>query len=112
MWRVMAQHGNRFALDEVELFIVDKRDDGNHIANLMLGVDDEALDPMVATDLSPSMVMPRELAETIYEALGAVLTGVTEPAQEIHRLRAQLKVAEARVDKLIDGIGRMGGHES
>ena len=101
-WHAMVQHGFRFARDELEVFVVLRREDGNHIVTLSLDVCAEGLDPLASSGPdTPSLVIDRQLGEALYEALGAALTSVTEPAQAIRRLRTALRYAEER----------LGGHE-
>lgn len=106
-WRAYATHGMRFARDEIELFLLRKEDDGNHVATVTITVSDEAYPQgtAAAADDKPA-ILDRTCAEALYNALGQCLTGVAEPYQEIVRLRRELALERTRVDKLINGIGR------
>lgn len=54
--------------------------------------------------------IPREVAETLLEALARALVGGTgDLLDQIHRLQHELRKSEKRVDALINGIGRLGG---
>jgi hypothetical protein len=108
-WRAYAQRGYHFAHDEIELFIAFNSSVGTTSVVKPFELELEAVNPTV--DRQEPWVIDRQLGEALYEALGMTLTGVTEPQKEIERLRQQLRVAEARLDKLISGIGQLGGYE-
>lgn len=109
-WRVMASSdGDNFMRDEIKLYIAYRDDDGiRAVKPIVLELDDGASDSTATSDLPPS-VIPMELAEAIFEALGYQLLGISEPYNEIARLKRELKQERERVDKLISGIGRLGG---
>lgn len=111
-WRVRVEHSYRFAYDELLLFIV-KRDmeETRPLKPIVFELGDAIPEIPSSQDeqLQPTQIS-RELAEQLFEQLGYHLLGVAEPLREIHRLRRELEETKKRLDKLIDGIGRMGGN--
>lgn len=107
-WRVMSQQGaTGFVRDEIELYIAHNSEEGYKAAEpisitLSAPIDIAAGD---AADIKPSII-PKELAERLFESLGYTLLGISEPYREIKRLNRELVQERARVDALIKGIER------
>lgn len=114
-WRVMVEHDNTtFVRDQLRLFIVYGDPEGNmRVLNPVKFELGEVLpDNATNEDVPEPSTIPRELAELLFEKMGQHLLGVDNPIREIQRLRAELGQANRRLDKLIDGIGRLGGNHS
>jgi hypothetical protein len=113
-YRVRVDHHHHFARDELLIYAIFKDTHGaKALKPIRFEVDDTYL-PTEVTDSTPSpepIVIKRELAESLFEALAYTLLGVAEPIYEIQRLRRELTETKLRLDKLIDGIGRMGGNK-
>lgn len=106
-WKVLVEQGYRFGADELEIFLAHKYDDTLYPATLKVECSTE---PLPATERTQPAVIERQLGESLYNALGRTLTGITDPYNEIARLKRELAAERLRLDKLIDGIGRLGGH--
>lgn len=106
-WRVRAvEDDTTFLRDEIKLFMAYKDDDGFRAVSPILL---ELTECLPADTVVPPTTIPRELAEQIYNQLGHMLTGVSEPFDEIQRLRRELNESRKMLSNLINGIGRLGG---
>jgi hypothetical protein len=115
-YRVRVDHHHHFARDELLIYVVFKDEKGTKgLKPIKFEVDDKYLylptEPVESTPLPEPIVIKRELAEPLFEALAYTLLGVAEPIYEIQRLRRELTETKLRLDKLIDGIGRIGGNK-
>lgn len=108
-WRVrVVVDDSTFLKDQIKLFMAYKDDDGfRAVSPLVLDLA-EYFPTTTDVPIEPT-VIPRELAEQIYSQLGFVLVGVSEPFEEIRRLRSELAEARRMLGNLINGIGRLGG---
>lgn len=114
MWRVHVESDYRFAFDQLQVVIAKRDDNGDmaYIKPLSFEVDPVFVVPtgvFVGLPEQITTLMPRELAEAIFDEMGKYLLHTDHPFREIQRLRRELDYANRRVDSLIAGIGRMGG---
>ncbi len=113
-YRVRVDHHHHFERDELLIYAIFKDNNGSKaLKPIKFEVEGEYLptDVKISTPLPEPIVIKRELAEPLFEALAYTLLGVAEPIYEIQRLRRELTETKVRLDKLIDGIGRMGGNK-
>lgn len=113
-WKVQVQQdADSFVRDRLTVYMAYRDDEGIRFVkpiNWDLGdqlVKPEEVHSRNVLPMEPTY-MPKELAERLFENLGYHLLGVGEPLREIQRLRAELSKANSRVDRLIEGIGRLG----
>lgn len=109
-WRVLVEHDFNFAKDQLKLYVAFSNEQGMRMLkplSFQLGDYVEVTVPDVPNE--PTFI-PRELAEQIYAKLGYLFIGTNDSLHEINRLQTELNKANIRLEKLIDGIGRMGGH--
>lgn len=114
MWRVHIESDYRFALDQLQVVIAKRDDNGDmaYLKPLTFEVDPEFVMPSGVFVGQPEQIttlMPRELVEALFEAFGRYALHTDNPFREIQRLRRDLDYANRRLDSLIAGIGRMGG---
>lgn len=107
-WQVIAEHGWRFARDEIEIRIAARTHDNQRLIAEPIKIELAPYVDNAGPILMEPTVFPRELAEALYNAIGHTLTGIDKPYDEIVRLRRELNKEHARVDALISGIGSLG----
>lgn len=107
-WRARTiDSGNDFARDRVCLLLAEDTDNGRRILKPVPMIMDVPHDPLVASaePYEPSLSMPTDAAFALFEALATHFLGTSD----VGNLRRQLEAERARVDKLIAGIGHLGG---
>lgn len=113
-WRVMiVRDADTFMQDQLKVFMAYRDSNGIATVNPLVINFNHPVEPAEVTpvELPEPTVIPTELAEELFEQLGYYLLGVGEPLREIMRLRAELKIANSRVDALIKGFGQLGGKD-
>ena len=109
-WRVMVtQDETTFLRDQLKVFMVRKDEDGYRMVMPLEFVLGGPISDLETTDEVKPSVIPRELAELLFEQLGYVLLGVADPIREIRRLRRDAEEKAKMLNSLIDSIGRLGG---
>lgn len=116
-WRVFVTEGpSPWLRDEIPLMIGNRTPDGMRIVRpttLELG-DPIAESPAAPSDdqTEPSLVLPTELAAALFSALAPHLVGAPDHdlVATIKRLVHERDRVTSQLEKLIDGIGRLGGH--
>lgn len=108
-WRAYAtKDGGSFMRDEVQLYLAKGTSEALHTAELKVELGISVPAGTVFTGTVQPSVIPMELAEALFHALAPIMFGVDDLPAECERLTRALAISEARVDKLINGIGRLG----
>lgn len=113
-WRVMVDRNmGSFARDELNIYIAHRDHNGIRLLKPVEFELSEYLpeDAGYEYPYGPTAIKT-ELAEILATQLTYHLLGIEDPVKEIQRLRAELGQANRRIEKLIDGIGRLGGNNS
>lgn len=106
-WHVWANQSLRFATDEISVFIAHTGNAGRRVllpCTLALsGETDNA-----GAEQTEPIVLPKELAVALFEALSYALTGRDNVYAQLRTLQRDLNQANQRLDSLIAGIAKNG----
>ena len=108
-WRAVVQSDPAdFFRDQVRILLVNDGEEGRCVAlpaTVEMGEPIPRLEAVTIEPPQPFMVLPTGAASALFEALARHFIGTSD----IERLRRELLAERTRVDKLIAGIGRLGG---
>lgn len=111
-WRVMVERNmGAFVRDELNLYIAHRDHNGIRILKPVEFELSEYLPEDAGYEYphGPTAIKT-ELAEVLATQLTYNLLGVEDSVREIQRLRSELSRTRNQLEKLIDGIGRLGGN--
>lgn len=114
-WRVMANRdGYDFMRDELTVHIGYRDESGWRFVFPLEFKLDALVNPdgVMPAEEPPASKIPTELAGALFDCLGHLLLGISDPYEEINRLKRELARERTRVDNLIAGVGRQGGQSA
>lgn len=108
-WHVYASQSLRFAADEISVLIAHTGNNGRRVLQpVELALNAEVASANTEDDATAPLVLPKELAVALFEALSYALTGRDNVYAQIRTLQRELNQANHRLDSLITGIAKNG----
>lgn len=113
---LIIEDNNFFVRDQLGLVILERTPDGYKPVTIEIkyapAIPASDIEGAVTSPLEATTVIPRELAQMLLAMLVNYYMGSEEHnlVSELRRVSAELRAERVRLNKLIDGIGRLGGN--